>query len=147
MRLTLQSDYSLRLLIFLAAKRGELASVPEIAQAYGISQNHLVKVAHALVQLGYVDGKRGRNGGLVLAKPPEAIRLGEVVRHTEESLSLVQCFSKSEPGAGCRIDGACRLKGVLAEAQRAFFAVLDGVTLADLVEGRASQLRRMLQVV
>jgi Rrf2 family transcriptional regulator, nitric oxide-sensitive transcriptional repressor len=147
MRLTLQSDYSLRLLMFLAAKRGELASVPEIARAYGISQNHLVKVAHALVQLGYVATTRGRKGGLKLAKAPETITLGEVVRQTEESLSLVQCFSESDPGQGCRIEGACRLKGVLVEAQRAFFRVLDGATLSDLVGGQEPQLRRLLLVL
>jgi Rrf2 family nitric oxide-sensitive transcriptional repressor len=146
MRLTLHSDYSLRVLMFLTLKRGQQATIPEIAQAYEISRGHLMKVVHELGNLGYVATVRGRGGGLTLGKPAESIRVGEVLRKTEDSLSLVACFTKSEPGAGCRIDGACRLKGALAEAQRAFFDVLDKYTLADLVEGRAAPLRRQLRL-
>jgi Rrf2 family nitric oxide-sensitive transcriptional repressor len=146
MRLTLHSDYSLRVLMFLTLKRGQQATIPEIAQAYEISRGHLMKVVHQLGNLGYVATVRGRGGGLTLGKPAESIRVGEVLRKTEDTLSLVACFPKSEPGAGCRIDGTCRLKGALAEAQRAFFDVLDKYTLADLVEGRAAPLRRQLRL-
>lgn len=144
MRITLHSDYSLRVLIFLATRRAELATIPQIAAAYGISRTHLTKVVQELGRLGYVDTLRGRNGGLALARPPEDIRIGEVLRNTEESLSLVECFAAPVEGQGCRIDGACRLKGVLAEALDAFLAVLDRYTLADLVQGRAAPLRRLL---
>jgi Rrf2 family nitric oxide-sensitive transcriptional repressor len=146
MRLTVHSDYSLRVLTFLALKRGNLATIPEISEAYGISRGHLMKVVHALGRLGYVATLRGRNGGLTLGMAAESIRIGHVLRQTEESLALVECFAKAEPGLGCKIDGTCRLKGVLAEAQRAFFDVLDGYTLADIVDGRAAPLRRLLRL-
>jgi Rrf2 family nitric oxide-sensitive transcriptional repressor len=146
MRLTVHSDYSLRVLIFLAAKNGGSATIPEIAEAYGISRAHLMKVVHELARLGYVETLRGRNGGLRLGKPKEAIRVGDVVRETEESLAIVECFAAAEAGSGCKIAGACRLKGVLAEALNAFLAVLDRHTLADLVDGRAAPLRRLLQL-
>ena len=147
MRLTVHSDYSLRVLIFLAAKNEGIATIPEIADAYGISRGHLMKVVHALARLGYVETLRGRNGGLSLGKPKESIRIGDVVRETEESLAIVECFAGAEAGEGCKIAGTCRLKGVLAEALNAFFAVLDRYTLADLVEGRGAPLRRLLQLV
>jgi len=146
MRLTLHSDYSLRVLIFLTLKRGQQATIPEIAQAYQISRGHLMKVVHELGKLGYVATLRGRGGGLTLGKPAGSIRIGDVLRKTEDSLALVECFTKPEPGAGCRIEGACRLKGVLAEAQRAFFDTLDKYTLADLVDGRAAPLKRQLRL-
>jgi Rrf2 family nitric oxide-sensitive transcriptional repressor len=146
MRLTVHSDYSLRVLTFLALKRGELATIPEISEAYGISRGHLMKVVHALGRLGYVATLRGRNGGLTLGKAAESIRIGHVVRHTEESLALVECFAKDKSSPGCKIDGTCRLKGVLAEAQRAFFDVLDRYTLADIVDGRAAPLKRLLRL-
>ena len=146
MRLTVHSDYSLRVLIFLAAKQGEMATITEIAKAYGISRGHLMKVVHELAGLGYVATTRGRKGGLTLGKPPDAIRVGEVVRRTEESLALVECFSRGSREGGCTIDGACRLKGMLAEALRAFFVVLDGYTLADIVKGRAAPLTRLLKM-
>jgi Rrf2 family transcriptional regulator, nitric oxide-sensitive transcriptional repressor len=147
MRLTVQSDFSLRVLIFVAAKRGALATIPEIAAAYDISRAHLMKVVHQLGKLGYLETVRGRSGGILLAKPASAIGIGAVLRATEES-TLVPCFSRaSAPGEpGCRIDGACRLKGMLAEALQAFFEALDRYTLADIVDGRAVPLRRLLQL-
>jgi Rrf2 family nitric oxide-sensitive transcriptional repressor len=146
MRLTLHTDYSLRVLIFLAAKNGAIATIPEITEAYGISRGHVMKVVHELARLGYVSTTRGRNGGLQLGKAKEAIRIGDVVRETEE-LAMVECFSTAETRVTCKIDGACRLKGVLAEALNAFLAVLDGYTLADLVVDRGAPLRRLLQLV
>lgn len=129
MRLTRYSDYSLRILIHVALKR-DVSTIREIATRYDISENHLMKVAHRLGQLGYLRTVRGRNGGLLLARPPEHINIGEVVRQTEDDMALVECF-----GAGdrCMITPACTLKHVLADALAAFMAVLDRHTLADLV--------------
>jgi Rrf2 family transcriptional regulator, nitric oxide-sensitive transcriptional repressor len=135
MRLTVYTDYSLRLLMYLALKDDGLATIEEIAKSYGISKNHLMKVAHQLGVAGYVDTVRGRHGGLRLAKPPKAIRLGEVVRHTEPDLAIVMCF---EPvNADCAILPSCVLRKALARARAAFIDVLDEYTLSDLVRPRA----------
>ena len=144
MRLTLHTDYGLRVLIYLAAKQSEPATIPEIAGAYGISRGHLMKVVNELARLGYVTTTRGRNGGITLGLPAGAIRIGEVVRRTEENLALVECFSKAD--TGCRIDGACRLKGALADALGAFLGVLDGYTLEDIVKGRSTPLLKRLKL-
>jgi Rrf2 family nitric oxide-sensitive transcriptional repressor len=147
MHLTRYSDYSLRVLIFIAAKRDELATIPEIADAYGISRAHLMKVVQLLGQLGYVETLRGRNGGLKLGMTPEKIKVGQVLRQTEESFQLVDCFSADgTPARGCAITPACKLRGMLAEALQAFLGVLDRYTLADIIEGRAAPLRRLLQL-
>jgi len=144
MQLTRHSDYSLRVLIFLAVNRDALATIPQIAEAYGISRGHLMKVVQELGQLGYIETLRGRGGGLRLALDPSQIRLGDVVRKTEERLDLVECFSTS--GGGCRIEPACRLKAALQQALAAFIETLNGYTLADVAGGRAAPLRRLLQL-
>lgn len=130
MRLTRYTDYSMRVLTYLGAQPGKVCSIAEIARAYGISQNHLMKVAHDLGKAGYVEGVRGRSGGIRLARPPERINVGKVVRHAEEGFDLADC-------ASCTIAPACGLTGVLAEALAAFLAVLDRYTLADLLKKRA----------
>lgn len=141
MQLTTHTDYALRLLIYLAVRDGEMpATVQAAAARYGISAHHVAKVAQTLVQLGYVNSHRGRGGGLSLAKPPEAINLGEVVRQTE-NLRLLECFG---PDSTCPIDPACTLKQILGQAQAAFLAVLDGHTLAGLVTNDA-RLRGLLR--
>lgn len=129
MQLTLFSDYSLRILLYLTMYRGRRVSVPEISAAYGISKNHLVKIVQRLVEEGWVDSVAGRGGGLALACDPEAINVGTVVRTTEPHLNLVECFD-SEANT-CPIDPACGLKGALMRAQDAFFAELGRHTLAD----------------
>jgi len=135
MRLTVYTDYALRMLIYLALKDDGLATIEEIAQRYGISKNHLMKVAHQLGLAGYVDTVRGRHGGLRLAKPAKAIGLGEVVRHTEPDMAIVMCF---EPvNADCAILPSCVLRKALASARVAFIDVLDEYTLSDLVRPRA----------
>ncbi len=141
MRLTVYTDYSLRLLMYLAVKDGGLATVGEVADAYGIAKNHLTKVAHQLGLAGYVESVRGKGGGLRLAKPPDRIGLGEVVRRTEPDMALVPCFEPVR--APCPIVPACGLRGALHEAHAAFLAVLDRYTLADLTARRA-ELQRLL---
>jgi Rrf2 family nitric oxide-sensitive transcriptional repressor len=131
MRLTVFSDYTLRVLMYLALDRTRLATVPEIATAYGISGNHLMKVVHQLVRAGVVESVRGKGGGVRLARAPEDIRLGEIVRATEGDAPIVECLS-GDPGA-CRIGSSCRLRGVLVDAFDALYESLDQHTLADLV--------------
>lgn len=132
MRLTTYSDYAFRALIFLAVHKDEPCTIQGMAEHYGISRNHLMKVVQQLGQLGYVVTTRGRGGGIRLGKPAVEIRLGEVVRHTEEDMTLVECFDPANDR--CTISRACRLRGVLGEALAAWLAVLDRYTLADLVE-------------
>ncbi len=132
MHLTNYTDYSLRMLIYLGSmKEDKLASIQEIANAYQISKNHLMKVAHELGKNGYIETIRGRNGGLRLAYLPEDINVGKVVRSTEEDFNLVECFDKENNS--CVISPACRLKHVLHDALSAYFEVLDGYQLSDLI--------------
>jgi Rrf2 family transcriptional regulator, nitric oxide-sensitive transcriptional repressor len=128
MQLTLFSDYSLRLLLFLGVHRK--VSVATAAKAYGVSQHHLVKVANQLVHLGWVVSVRGRSGGLCLAKPPAEINLGQVIRQTER-FELVECFNPETNT--CTLSPSCRLKGVLEEATARFIEVLEQYTLADML--------------
>lgn len=136
MRLTRYSDYALRVLIYLAARPEELSAINDISRAYGISQNHLMKVVSDLAGNGYVTSLRGRKGGIRLARPAKDINVGDVVRHTEEGFDLVDCGS-------CVIAPACGLTGAFQEAVKAFLAVLDRYTLADLATKR-SKLRSLL---
>ena len=143
MRMTVYTDYSLRLLMYLAVKGEKLSTVGEVATAYGIAKNHLTKVAHQLGLAGYVETVRGKGGGLRLAKAAEEVLLGEVVRHTEPDMALVPCFEVTH--APCPIVPACGLRGALFEARQAFLDVLDRYTLADLV-GRRTELRKLLAI-
>lgn len=134
MRVTAFTDYCLRALMYVGSRESGLSTIDEIARSYGISDNHLRKVVYQLGQLGYLKNTRGKGGGIRLAKAPEEINLGALVRQTEEGANLVQCFMADGPG--CRIQSACVLRGVLGEALGAFYAVLDGYTLADLLAPR-----------
>lgn len=142
MRLTLHTDYALRLLMLLAMEPDGLHTVEEVARRYGISHNHLTKVAQTLVRAGAVDSLRGRGGGLRLARPPEQIGLGEVVRATEDGFALVECFAPQRNS--CVVSPACSLRGPLQEALGAFLAVLDRYTLADLIDDGAQGSMRAL---
>lgn len=138
MRLTRYSDYAMRVLLYLGARPERHCSIAEISRAYRISQNHLMKVANDLVNAGYLASVRGRFGGIGLALAPDRINVGAVIRHTEDSFDLVDCGS-------CIIAPACGLTGALNEALAAFLAVLDGYTLADLLNrqpGLAELFRR-----
>lgn len=135
MRLNTQTDYALRLLMHLAVNSARLVTIQEVADRFSISKNHLMKLASALTHEGFVISVRGRSGGLKLAKPPERITIGAVVRCTENDFALVECF---QAGRGeCLITPACRLKGVLNGAVTAFLTELDRCTLSDLVQGNA----------
>lgn len=141
MHLTQHTDYALRTLIYLALCAPKLATVQEIATAYGVSHTHLMKVAHRLGRAGWIETVRGRGGGLRLARDPADVPLGAVIRDTEEGFDLVECFGSGSPG--CRISPYCALRGILAEAGDGFLAVLDRHTLADLT-GREAALRHAL---
>lgn len=136
MKLTLFTDYAMRTLLHLGAHPDRLCSISEVSQAFGISQNHLMKVVNQLAREGYVETVRGRFGGIRLGKPPEDINIGGLVRDTEEGFDLADCGS-------CVIAPACGLTGVLGQALAAFLAVLDSYTLADLLVQR-SELRQLL---
>lgn len=143
-RLTLHTDYALRMLMLLALEPDELHTIASVAERYKISRNHLMKVAQTLIQSGFVKSVRGRHGGLKLGKQPSEIRIGAVVRATEDGFALVDCFDKHT--ATCVVLPACGLRRPLDEAVNAFLAVLDQVTLADVCQnpGRASRMRRLL---
>ena len=134
MRMTLHTDYALRMLIYAATRSDRCCTVGDVAVAYGLSRNHLVKVAQTLRDLGLVTTTRGRSGGLRLAKAPEDINIGALVRATEEDFVLAECMQAE--GRICVISPACRLKTMLWEALSAFLAVLDTYTLADIVRDR-----------
>jgi len=139
--LTKFSDYSLRLLIYLGLHRDRLVPVSEVSRAYQVSPHIMVKVVQLLVEQGLVTSVRGRNGGLRLDKPPQEINVGRLVRRTEPSWNLVECFDAV--ANTCPIDAACGLKGALKRAQHAFLDVLDDHTLADFLP-RAPVLIRLL---
>jgi Rrf2 family nitric oxide-sensitive transcriptional repressor len=142
-RLTSFTDYSLRGLMFLAASLGRRATIGEIARAFDISENHLMKVAHLLGREGLLVNIRGKGGGLELAAAPQAINVGKVVRITEGPAVPAECFDAERNG--CVISPLCKLRGVLGEAVKAFYASLDRYTLEDLVRNRQA-IARILRV-
>lgn len=135
MRLTMHTDYALRVLMALAVAGDRLMTIEELALRHRVSRNHLMKVAQSLVALGFVNGVRGRHGGLALALPANAIRMGAVVRALETDQQLVACLG--DDSATCVFSGACRLTNMFSKALDAFFRELDGLTLADLVQNRS----------
>ncbi|RCK53595.1 hypothetical protein TH25_03485 [Thalassospira profundimaris] len=143
MRLTVFSDYTLRTLLYLALQRDGLATIDEIAQAYGISRNHLMKVVNHLSRRQIIQTVRGKGGGMALARLPRDINVGAVVRDTEKDSHIVECFDPARAGC-CRIEAACGLQHVLHRAREAFYAVLDDVTLEDLLGTRQEKMAEML---
>lgn len=141
MRLTTFTDYCLRTLMYVGANDRRLSTIDEIAHSYGISANHLRKVVHHLGRAGYLRNVRGKGGGICLAREPGDINLGTLIRESEEDTALVECFQAT--GSECRIQPACTLRGILGEAQQAFYGVLDGYSLSDLLEPRLRLARLM----
>ena len=142
MHLTVFSDYTLRTLIYLALRPNMLCTIDDIAGVYDISANHLTKVVHQAAQAGEVQTVRGQGGGLRLARAPEAINIGAILRRTEPDMEIAPCFGS---GTACVIQPACVLQGVFGDALEAFLSVLDGMTLADLIRPKR-RLSRLLRV-
>jgi Rrf2 family nitric oxide-sensitive transcriptional repressor len=135
MRLTVYTDYALRVLMYVALHPERRSTIGEIAGSYGISRNHVMKVVYQLGVAGYIETTRGQVGGMRLARAPEDIVIGEVVRRTEPDMDIVPCFDPVT--ATCVLTQSCKLRRALHQARGAFLAVLDEYTLADLVENRA----------
>ena len=140
MQLNSFTDYGLRALILLASlPQGELTSAGEISETFGISRNHMMKIVNRLAQMELIETIRGKNGGIRLKKRPEEINIGQVIRGTEP-LQLLDCSTEN-----CHISPACRLKGVLADAKKAFLAVLDRYTLDDVIRDN-EELQTILRI-
>jgi Rrf2 family nitric oxide-sensitive transcriptional repressor len=142
MRLTFSTDYALRLLMLVGLETDRLVTIEEVADRFGISKNHLMKVAYQLGQKGYLKTIRGRNGGLRLGKTPDQIVVGEVVRKIEPDFAVVEC---QNPAGYCRIAPCCTLRSAMREAVQAFLEKLDQYTLQDLLRPK-SKLRLLLGV-
>lgn len=137
MRLTVRTSLAMRTLMFCAVNQGRVVRRQEVAEACGASGNHLAQVIHLMAQRGYLRTVRGRAGGLMLARPPAQIGVGEVFRTFEQVLPFTDCLSRDGGGESCPLAPFCRLTCLLGEALEAFYSRLDRVTLADLVEGNA----------
>lgn len=135
MHLTIFTDYGLRSLMYLAAYPDRLCNVREVADHYGVSYNHMVKVVHRLSQLGYIETLKGKGGGIRLAKVARAQRLGDLVRALEPNMDIVECFNRDTNT--CRVTGSCQLKHYLFDAKQAFIESLNRHTLADTVKSKA----------
>ncbi|WP_339864189.1 Rrf2 family transcriptional regulator [Paremcibacter congregatus] len=133
MKLTAFTDYSLRLMMYVAVHDERLVSIKEVSEVFDISRNHLMKIVHELGKGGYLQTVRGKNGGFRLGRPAAEINVGQLVRYTEEDMSIVECFSQET--SNCKIAASCKLSIALSQALKAFLTVLDGYTLADLSSG------------
>lgn len=144
MRITRYTDYSLRVLLYVALKGKEISTIGEIADAYGISKNHLRKVVHELSSKGYLLANRGKNGGMYLHRPPKTINIGKLVRELEQDLELVECFGSA---SACALTPVCELKHVFSRALESFFSSLEGYTLEDLLaNNNRPQMIRLLGI-
>jgi Rrf2 family transcriptional regulator, nitric oxide-sensitive transcriptional repressor len=143
MRLTLHTDYALRVLMYVGVKGDTLSTIPAIVEHFDISRGHVMKVVHHLGQLGYLETIRGKCGGIRLARKPSQINVGAVVRDMEEELGVLGCLQGDE--GYCRIEQGCVLRGALRDATKAFLATLDRYTLANLIKPRRS-LARLLEL-
>ncbi|MDT3679076.1 MAG: Rrf2 family transcriptional regulator [Burkholderiaceae bacterium] len=130
MRLTMMTDYAMRLLMYVAQRPERLCTIAEVARAYDISEAHLMKVTHQLGLAGWIETVRGKGGGMRLAHRPEDINVGAVVRRMESDFQITECFGKT---SNCSLTGTCGLTGVLNEALQAFLERLDSHTLADVL--------------
>ncbi|MDP1644716.1 MAG: RrF2 family transcriptional regulator [Thiobacillus sp.] len=138
MRLTKFTDYSLRVVIYLARHPDSLATIADIAREYDIPSTHLMKVVHRLAQCGYILTVRGKGGGMRLARTPDLINVGDLVRDTEDNMDIAECFSPDHQS--CPMLPACALKSVLVEARKSFLATLDFYRLSDIMGGATPSL-------
>ncbi len=150
MKLTSYFDYSLRVLIYLGRRPGELATIGEIAEHFNISRNHLIKVVHQLGIKGFVLTTRGRHGGISLGRPASQIGIGDLTRETEPDFDLLECFS--EASNQCILSAECAMKSILLDASQAFLKELDRYTLDDIVKqsaghGRKNQQARVIPIL
>lgn len=143
MRLTLHTDYALRVLMYAAVKADSLSTIPEIVEHFDISKGHVMKVVHKLGQLGYIATLRGKRGGIRLGRKPEQINVGAIVRDMEKELGVLGCLQ--EAGGYCRIETCCVLRRALRDATDAFLETLDRYTLADLMRPRLT-LKKLLEL-
>ncbi|MDF2114643.1 Rrf2 family transcriptional regulator [Roseiarcaceae bacterium H3SJ34-1] len=143
MRVTLHTDYALRMLAYIALHPAGYCTVNDVADAYNLSHHHLMKVAQRLRQSGFIETTRGRAGGIRLAVTPDKVNIGAVVRATEDDFALVECMQSG--GGGCAIARACHMKDMFVEALTAYLAVLDKYTLGHVMHNRAL-LRRLLGI-
>lgn len=131
MQLTLHSDYSFRILIYLANKKSELVTIDEISLAYNISRHHIAQIVYKLGEFGFIETMRGKGGGIRLALMPEEVNLGEVLKKMESNFNVVECFDKKENA--CKINNVCKLKPLFYEATKLFLSVFENKTLADII--------------
>lgn len=141
MRLTSYTNYALRTLQLAALRAPALVRVDDVVKVHGLARPHIVKIVHELGKAGLIETQRGRGGGFRLARAPEDITVGEVVRLTEGPLDLVECFNRETNT--CPLIGICKLSTTFAQATRAFLDVLDGVTVADIASNRDALLGRI----
>lgn len=136
MHLSTFTDYSLRVLIYAAARSPQQVSLTELAEAYGISRNHLIQVVRRLGHLGFLENTRGRGGGIRIGKDPASVLISDIVALTEPGFVMAECFQKKQGANRCRLTPVCVLRGVLADATQAFLDTLGQYTLADIVANR-----------
>ena len=145
MRLTVYSDYAIRLLLYLGLKQGGLATIQDISKAYGISRNHLMKITHRLGRAGFVETVRGRGGGIRLSKSALQSTLGDLVRETEDDFQLVECFDAET--STCVIRDKCYVQPIMAEALAAYMAVLDRYTLGEVIAAHRRGLHSLMAIL
>jgi len=144
MRLTQFTDYSLRVLIYLALHPEEKITIDQLTNAYGVSRHHIRSVVHQLSKLGYIESTQGKGGGVILALDASEISIREIVENSENDFNIVECFSPE--GNSCPIEPLCILKRALNEASENFLSTLERYTIEDLIKNKNSQLKNLLQL-
>lgn len=144
MRLTQFTDYSLRVLIYLALHPKERVTIDQLTQAYGISRHHVRSVVHNLSKLGYIESTQGKGGGVSLAYKPADISIREIVENTENDFHIVECFNPD--GNACPIEPLCILKQALSEASKHFLQTLESYSIEDLIKNKKGQLSALLEI-
>ncbi|MFZ2854904.1 MAG: Rrf2 family transcriptional regulator [Rhodocyclaceae bacterium] len=142
MHITQHTDYALRVLIYLGTNEDRLVTILEISDRFAVSRSHLMKVVNQLIRSGFVEGVRGKGGGLRLARAPAEIGVGDVVRRMERGMEIVECFGS---GCSCILDPSCKLKAALGNALDAFLKVLDAISLADLLGKQESLILKFIR--